>query len=127
MAGKMHKMAISLTKSRKRDRSFRRRQSKTWCRVYVIREAEGAPARYVGQTRQSAEMRLWWHFKDIKRREARGWPITRLQKWLLSLANPPLIEVLDENGVWDITEAVWIDRLRRANHPLFNRASVVPD
>lgn len=118
---------MSIRRARKRDRSFRRKQSKTWCRVYVIREIEGGPVRYVGQTRQSAEMRLWWHFKDLRKCQARGLPLSKFKLWLESLPSPPVIEVVDEKGVWDISEAVWVDRMRQRGEPLFNVASVVPD
>lgn len=118
---------MSINRARKRDRSFRRKQSKTWCRVYVIRAHKDGPVRYVGQTRQSVEMRLWWHFKEIRRCHERGQKLNDFKLWLEGLTEPPFIEAIDEDGVIDISEAVWIDRLRRQGESLFNKASVIPD
>jgi hypothetical protein len=50
------------------------------------------------------------------------------QIWLadqLEKNRPPTIEMIDEKGIWDISEAVWIDRLRHQGHQLLNVASVV--
>lgn len=118
---------MSARRARREDRRFRRKKSKKWCRVYVLREVAGGPARYVGQTRQSAEMRLWWHLKDVRRCKERGWGLTAVKKWIDKLPSPPVIEVIEENGIWDISEAVWIDRFRHQGEPLLNKASVVPD
>lgn len=116
---------MSVRNARRADRRHRRKQSKTWCRVYVLREFAGGPARYVGQTRQSPEMRLWWHLKDLRKCKAEGRQLTAAKRRLDGLSAPPIIEVLDEHGIWDISEAVWIDRLRRDGAPLLNVASVI--
>jgi hypothetical protein len=118
-------MQGSRNKVRRQHRRFRRKQSKSWCLVYVLREAPGKPVVYVGQTRQAPSERLWWHFKAIRQHEARGQPLTRLMKWIRSRPAPPIIEVIDDNGIWDVSEAVWIDRLRKQGEPLFNIMSVV--
>ena len=117
---------MSKRRDRRADRRFRRQKPKNWCLVYVLREAVGMPARYVGQTRQSPDMRLWWHLKDLKRCKEEGRTLSKAKQWLDSLAKPPVIEVLDENGQWDISEAVWIDRLLRQGEPLLNVSSIVP-
>ena len=117
---------MSKQRARRADRQFRRKQAKNWCRIYILREFAGGPIRYVGQTRQSAEMRLWWHLKDLRQCKERGARLTKTKAWLDSLTSPPIIEVVDENGIWDISEAVWIDRLLRQDEPLLNVASVVP-
>lgn len=118
---------MSKERQRRADRRFRRQKSKNWCRVYVLREIVGGPIRYVGQTRQSPEMRLWWHLKDVRRCKERGWGLTAVKKWIDQLPTSPVIEVIVENGIWDISEAVWIDRLSHRGEPLLNKASVVPD
>src|SRR5882724_8119516 len=115
MAGKMHKMSIR--SQRRLDRRERRAKPKTWCRVYVLRDRLDGPIRYVGQTRQSPEMRLHWHLKDIKRCKERGWTLTLVKQWIDSLDSPPSIEVIVENATIDLTEAVWIDRLRQQGEP----------
>jgi hypothetical protein len=115
---------------RKRDlklhRSVRRKQPKTWCLVYALREAVGGPIRYVGQTRNEPQERLRWHYKELARHKAAGRRLSPVKSWLDGLPSRPLIEVIDEAGTWDISEAVWIDRLRHRGEPLLNVASVVP-
>jgi len=119
-------MQISRRKLKQRHRRERRKHPKNWCLVYVLREASGLPARYVGQTRLHPSERLRWHLKGLRDRQAAGQKLTRLMEWMASLPVAPIIEVIDENGIWDISEAVWIDRLRAAGEPLFNVLSVVP-
>jgi len=116
---------LSRSAARRKDRRHRRKQSKDWCRIYVLREIEGGPIRYVGQTQQSAQMRLWWHLKDLRKCKERGWHLSPVKKWLDSLPCPPIIEVIEEKGIWDLSEAVWIDRLRHRGEPLLNKAGVV--
>jgi hypothetical protein len=103
----------------------KKRPTKTWCRVYVLREAEGKPIRYVGQTRLELQDRLRWHFKGIQEHRVNGWGLSKAQKWIASLPAPPVIELIDAKGIWDISEAVWIDRLRTRGEPLLNVLSVV--
>ncbi len=111
--------------ARKQDRKSRRKKAKSWCQIYVLRERADSPVRYVGQTRQSPDMRLWWHLKDLKRTKEQRKRLTPVKSWLDGLSNPPVIEVIDLDGIWDITEAVWIDRLIARGEPLLNLASVV--
>jgi hypothetical protein len=119
-------MQMSRKKSLKAHRKTRRQKPKNWCFVYGIKEREGAPYRYIGQTRLLPSERLRWHYKEITRYKQIGRRLTRFKKWLISLREPPIIEVIDENGVWDTSEAVWIERYLVAGHPLFNLQSVVP-
>lgn len=115
----------SRSSHKKKSRRLKRTHSKTWCFVYVLREASGQPVRYVGQTRQTPEMRLWWHLKDLRRCKNQGLRLTPIKCWLDGLGVPPVIEVIDHEGIWNISEAVWIDRYRRQGEPLLNIASVV--
>lgn len=97
------------------------------CIVYCLRDLSGA-VRYVGQTRSSAEQRLKWHFKEIDRKSARNESLSPAQKWLRDLRTigaTPAMEVLSYNGLWDATEAVWIDRMRARGEPLLNVAGFV--
>jgi hypothetical protein len=53
-----------------------------------------------------------------------------LWQWLrnvMAMGRTPIIEVIDPDGVWDTSEAVWIDRLIAAGHPLTNVLSLVPE
>lgn len=119
------KMQISRNKLLKKHRKTRRQKPKNWCFVYGIKEVEGSLYRYIGQTRLLPSERLRWHYKEIAKHRQIGRPLTRFKKWLARLPHPPIIEVIDENGVWDISEAVWIERYLVAGHPLFNIQSVV--
>jgi len=112
---------ISRRKKLRRHRAARRRAPKNSCIVYVLKEtAESAPV-YVGQTRLLIEERLRWHIKDMQR--GKKAPVAA---WLRNLPAPPVIEALDLNGIWDLSEAVWIDRLRAQGYRLLNVNSVVP-
>jgi hypothetical protein len=119
-------MQMSRKKSLKAHRKSRRQKPKNWCFVYGIKETEGSLYRYIGQTRLLPSERLRWHYKEIVRYRQVGRQLTRFKKWLDRLPHPPIIEVIDENGVWDTSEAVWIERYLVAGHPLFNLQSVVP-
>lgn len=119
-------MQMSRKKQLKAHRKTRRQKASNWCFVYGIKEREGAPYRYIGQTRQLPSERLRWHYKEIAKYREIGRPLSRFKKWLTKLTEPPIIEVIDEKGVWDTSEAVWIERYLVAGHPLFNIQSVVP-
>ena len=59
-----------------------------------------------------------------------GRRLSMAQQWLrnvMAMGRTPIIEVIDPDGVWDTSEAVWIDRLIAAGHPLTNVLSLVPE
>ncbi len=119
---------LSRRKALRRHRSLRRKQCRTWCQVYVLREFPGSPIRYVGQTRMLPSERMRWHFKGIHRKKSAGQRLSPVQQWIYdndAMGIPVEIEVIDKQGIWDISEAVWIDRLRRDGHPLLNVAGIV--
>lgn len=73
--------------------------------------------------------RLRWHFKAIHKRKIAGQRLSPAQQWLYeieAIGIVPHIEVIDKRGIWDISEAVWIDRLRARGEPLLNVNSVIP-
>ena len=104
----------------RKQRAWLRRRPKTACRVYVLRAVEGGPIFYVGQTRLAPSERLRWHIKT-----ADG--STPAKRWIASLGHAPILEVIDANATWDVTEAVWINRLRERGHPILNVLAIVPD
>lgn len=116
---------LSKSKQKREHRRLRRSSPKSWCLVYALKH-EGQ-IHYVGQTRLLPQQRLKWHFKEIWKRQMHGWHMSPVMRWLESLGCEPQIEVLDRNGIWDISEAVWIDRCRRDGEPLKNVASVIAD
>ena len=116
---------LSKTKERKRFKSMRRRRPRNWCLVYSLREECETLPRYIGQTRLPPSDRFKFHMKALWRQERKS----PCQKWLARLeteGRQPVIEIIDENGIWDISEAVWIDRYRTKGAQLLNVLSVVP-
>lgn len=113
----------------RRHRAARRKWGRQQCIVYLLKDSDGIP-RYVGQTRSLLSERLRNHLKVIATAIASGRRLSPAQQWINAMweaGTLPTIEPLDEAGQWDITEAVWIDRLRQRGAPLLNVASVVPD
>jgi hypothetical protein len=118
-----------LSKNKRRKKLKHQRKKKNWCYVYAIHHGdENGPIIYVGQTRLIIEDRLSFHYKDIKKASHQNKKLSPFHKWLNKAINENYkvsISCLDENGIWDISEAVWIDRLIASGHPLLNVASVV--
>lgn len=111
-------------------RRVRRSKAKSWCLVYALREAEGMPIKYVGQTRILPANRLRFHIKAATERVQKRERLSPVQGWVHSLllaGKEPVIEVLDGNGVWDVSEAAWIERLIAGGERLLNVSSVLPD
>lgn len=103
---------------RTRNKQFRKRYGrgraqKQICIVYALSDELG-DIRYVGQTRCQPERRFKFHMRD-----ARLSPERPLSRWLLE--EPRQITVLDDNATWDVSEIIWIDRLRSAGLDLFNQ------
>ncbi len=97
-------------------------------RVYVLVCPESGERRYVGQTRCSPKTRLRWHFRNLNNRVNRGMRLSPVMEWLKELKSKglkPYIVILDNEAKWDISEAVWIDRLTRDGQKLLNVASRV--
>jgi hypothetical protein len=98
------------------------------CVIYALYDENnrGNGFRYVGQTKlRKPENRVRSHFRDIKRKQAKGEGLTRSQEWMREVGQSSIgFAVLEFNGQMDISEAVWIDRLRRSGSKLLNIASV---
>ena len=61
--------------------------------------------------------------------EKSGLKLSPVAQWLSELnlrSLAPVIRIIDKNAKWDISEAVWIDRLTREGAQLLNVASRVP-
>ena len=128
LAGENSKLRVSRNMTKRRHRSFRRKQPKTWCAVYTLRDPRDSKIFYVGQTRLHISERLRWHFKAVNKAINAGRRLSPVQKRLkeLTAANlKPAAELLELYGRWDITEAVWIDRLRQRGETLLNVLSLV--
>jgi hypothetical protein len=113
----------------KQHKRARRGKPRNWCCVYVLREAPAAPVRYVRQTRCLLSERLKLHLKSPLRRKQAGRRLTPVEVWIAGLmlkGCEPVIEMLAPDAVWDVTEIVLMDRLRREGHPLLNVVGVVP-
>lgn len=127
-------MIIDTNKPKNRPSRHKRRKkwkpTKLSCVVYILRAEHEGPIYYVGQTRSTLETRLAYHIQavfEIQRSYVRNH--SPVQKWIRGMlkdGKPIVIEVLDENGIWDVSEAVWIDRLLAKGEPLLNVNGVVP-
>lgn len=74
--------------------------------------------RYIGQTRNSLE-RLKYHLRDAQdgRRSA-------LADWMRSViksGHEVKLIVLDDDATWDVSEILWIERVRLSGAPLLNK------
>ena len=110
-------------------RLIRKRKPKTWCRVYVLKDPRSGKIRYVGQTRMLLDERLRYHLKAPRKRIARGRQrLSPVELWIAELIGQdlsPQIAAIDHDGIWDISEAVWIDRISRDGGDLLNVMSRV--
>jgi ABC-type xylose transport system substrate-binding protein len=125
----MHKTRGSNSWRKARHRRLRASKPRNWCLVYGLKSDPDGEFYYVGQTRSLPEVRLKHHIKQLTKDMRSGTRMSQAQQWLrnvLAMGRSPIIEVIDPNGVWDTSEAVWIDRLIAAGHPLTNIASRVP-
>ena len=107
-----------------------RPQRRNGCVVYGLTDPDSDAIRYVGQTRLKPAQRLAWHVKEVRRRIAASERLSPAQQWICSILveqELPRMVILAADAEWDIAEAVWIDRLRRAGARLLNVLSVVSD
>ena len=98
------------------------------CKVYTLIDPRLGQVFYVGQTRCNPNKRLRFHYKALNqklvRRESLS-PVLGRIKLLRDMGLKPEIAVIDHEGIWDISEAVWIDRLRSQGARLLNVMSIV--
>ena len=85
-----------------------------WCRIYCLRENGSNQIRYVGQTKLSISERFYFHIFLHRH-------TSDVCKWIDSLSSAPDVDCLDENGTWNFSEDLWIERFRRQGHPLLNK------
>ena len=125
----MQKTSWPNRRVKQQHRRFIKGKNKTWCLVYGLKVVGDNQFHYVGQTRVTLQGRLHAHFHAIGKAEAIGRTLSPVQRWLKAMLETGdhrvKIETIDENGVWDISEVVWIDRLSNAGHPLKNVAGRV--
>lgn len=100
------------SKERKRVRNLKRAYGRSFCFVYALVDTHGT-IRYVGQTRSPLFVRFGYHMKD-----AHKFPNKKLSAWLLEYDRD--IVMLDDNGTWDVSEILWIDKLKREGADLLN-------
>lgn len=97
-------------------------------KVYVLIDPITKLQRYVGQTRCRPQKRLKFHYKELNKHLNQGKRLSPVKLWLKNLRDKnlrPEIEILDSKAIWDISEAVWIDRLTNQGVILLNVASRV--
>jgi len=84
--------------------------------VYGLHAADSV-VMYVGQTRCTLAFRLQWHLKNAATKNARVFVWMRER---MALGEEIGIIMIEPNGVWDISEVIWIDRLRQKGVALTN-------
>ncbi len=102
---------------RKRRQEFRRALGKLGCLIYVVTD-ENDNIRYCGQTRCQPDKKVGWLLKGAQKN-----PNTPFHRWLLAQESAKLkwrVQVVDHDGRWDVSEILWIERLRNAGHPILN-------
>jgi hypothetical protein len=123
-------MTVTKKSRQRKHKAFRRRQGEKWCFVYILRHTLESQPFYVGQTRSHIRDRLDWHIKAIRRKELRGQSLSPAQMAIHEMLGDglePIIQIIDRKGIWDVTEAVWIDRFKREGVPILNVDGTVPD
>jgi|688.fasta_scaffold741823_2 hypothetical protein len=89
-------------------------RTKSWCRVYGLFDADGV-CYYVGQTRLELKDRMRWHRKSKTR------PVSLWLQAEHEAGRRVFIELIEEPATWDVTEIIWIERMRQLEQPLLNR------
>ena len=90
---------------------------KSDCVVYVVTDDEGQ-IRYCGQSRCLPEMKRMWIEKGARKN-----PHTPFHRWFLDYIKTGRkwkIKIVDANATWDVSEVIWIERLRQSGCPLLN-------
>lgn len=132
MSQKKRKQRGVTEKTLLRRKAARKAKKVLWnsCRVYTLRDPRDNSIHYVGQTRHfDVKSRLTTHLRKLETERRCKKKLNPCQVWISSLLEAgmaPEIHIIDNTGIWDVTEAVWIDRLLREGHPLKNVAGIVP-
>jgi hypothetical protein len=102
---------------KRRERRHRKLLTKTGCTVYGLRAKSDGVTMYVGQTRCLLAKRFRFHLRKISTGKTRLY-----QWWRWRLQDGDAIEIfsLDDNATWDVSEVIWIERLKAAGNPLTN-------
>jgi hypothetical protein len=102
---------------KRRERRHRKRLTKTGCTVYGLRAKSDGVTMYVGQTRCILAKRLRFHVRKISTGTTR---LYQWWRWRLQDGDAVEIFTIDDNATWDVSEVIWIERLRAAGNPLTN-------
>lgn len=111
-------------KTRLRRKAARKAKKALWnsCRVYSLGDPRDNSIHYVGQTRHfDVKDRLVTHLRKLETERKYKTKFNPCQVWIITLLEAgvtPEIHLIDDRGVWDVIEAVWIERYRVAGHPL---------
>lgn len=98
-------------------RRFKKKKDKSRCTVYGIWDGRDM-LRYVGQTRLELEARFASHKKHAFS-QSPGY----FGDWLageLKAKRNVTIRALDDNATWNVSEVLWIERMKQEGHPLLN-------
>ncbi len=91
-------------------------KSRSKVKVYGLHGADGQ-VMYVGQTRCKLSVRLKWHMKHLNKRNT---DVYRWMRWRIAAGEAIEIRMLEPHAVWDVSEVIWIERLKAKGIPLTN-------
>lgn len=101
----------------RRNRRHRKALTKTGCTVYGLRAKSDGVTMYVGQTRCLLEKRLRFHVRKLSGGKTN---LYKWWRWRIQEGDAVEIFALDEQAIWDVSEIIWIERLRAHGNPLTN-------
>lgn len=97
-------------------------------KIYVLFDPSTMERKYVGQTRCNPKTRLRFHYRNLNKKIKLNQNLSPVQRWLRNMRNEgrkAIIQIIDANAKWDISEAVWIERLNKDGARLLNVSSIV--
>lgn len=86
---------------------------RTTCTVYAICDQDGQ-IRYIGQTRTSVDVRIKYHLK-------KNTPISRWMHNEMQAERNVIVETITDEGTWNVSEILWIERAKAIGHQLLNK------
>ena len=89
------------------------------CTIYALCDADDK-IRYIGQTKNLG-LRMKFYKKAVRAGVVER--MSPVERWLWhekQSGRPMNVKVITDQGVWDVSEIVWIERAKAAGHDLLN-------
>lgn len=84
------------------------------CTIYTLSDPNTGEIRYIGQTTSVLSKRLTDHIASARKGK------NYLHNWIKSVNYSPIIELLEDNAVWNESEIYWIEQFRQWGFRLVN-------